>query len=167
VKNIYQTCPKRLRSSPGSKIHPRSACPKALQNVQQGTPAVHDMARVLSHASKLFCAPRAAPQSTLIPGTDPARLKPTACTSPDQSHMSTAQLCTTTGRAARQPKGPHMGGSHSTRRHARSKRTASARSGHQGQPARRPSTRSPPAHSNERQLLLAVVGLKSTAPGRS
>ena len=151
-------------------MHPRSAHAKAVPNVRQQHPAVRDMARALSRASKLLCAPRAAAHSTLIPGTDPARLKPTACASPRPNCLPTATIAHKTRRAASQPIGPHRAGATSpSTTCARSARFYPARVVRDGSCA----ARRVDHHQDVRSLsnacpkALVVLGLRSTAPGQS
>ena len=122
-ETVHQTCPKHLRSLPGSKVHPRSARAKAVQNVRRGHPWWPDMTRAFSRASKLFRTIRAASQSIPIPGRDTTRLKPTACASLRPNHVPTAAVCASNkeGREAAQ-RAAHNG-SHIPRDHVRSLRT--------------------------------------------
>ena len=102
--------PKRPRSSPGSKVHQRSARARLFTNVHPAHPWWHDMTRTLAHVCELSSASKAASRSTLSPVTDPACLQLTESMSPScirsqpppnvrttakdrKAHKSAAHLC--------------------------------------------------------------------------
>ena len=88
--------PKRLRSASRSKVHPRFARTKPVQDVQLYTSmhrAVAHGTHALQHACKLPSASKAGSQSTLNPGTDHTRLRHKACTSSSPSSHSSLRSC--------------------------------------------------------------------------
>ena len=160
TQNMCLGCPKRPRSSRNSKVDRRSARTKAVQNVRSARPPWHVVARALTRACKLSSTSQSAGESTLNPGTDPAPLQPTAYTCPRPNYVPTAQMCASNNTATWQHKIGAHSCSHCPGRHARSKRTDSARLGRQGQPSRCLPTRSPPGSPRPLER-------SPTAPGSS
>ena len=77
-------------------MHPRSVRAKAVQKVHIDASRWRGMTHDLARACELSSASKAAARSTLNPDTDPARLRPTACTSLSwhpvpQQHQKCAQ----------------------------------------------------------------------------
>ena len=116
--------------------------------------------RALTRACKLSSTSQSAGESTLNPGTDPAPLQPEAYTCPRPNYAPTAQMCASNNTATWQHKIGAHSCSHCPGRHARSKRTDSARLGRQGQPSRCLPTRSPPGSPRPLER-------SPTAPGSS
>ena len=156
--------PKRPRSPPGSKVHPRSARARLFRNVHPAHPRWHDMARTLAHVCELSSASKAASRPTLDPVTDPACLQHTESMSPRcirsqpppnvrtttkdrEAHTSAAHLC-----------------SHCPWRAQRSQRTAIVRPGRPRQLASAPSTGSPAG--SPRQLKRSWAAPGGSRPSR-
>ena len=169
-KNIHQTLPKRQRSSPGSKVHPRSAPAKAVPNVHIDASRHHDGTHALTLACKLSSASKAPVQSSLTQRTAPEWYSPMACASPSCIALPTPSAAHSTRVHARQPKSPRKatpaapgitcarsashrsvrtvwGGSRGARRHDRYQDLRGL--------------------SNARRQHLVVLGLMSRSPSRS
>mmetsp|Transcript_73540 Transcript_73540/g.221007 ORF Transcript_73540/g.221007 Transcript_73540/m.221007 type:complete len:163 (-) Transcript_73540:168-656(-) len=129
-----------------------------------------DATHALARANELSSTFKAAARSTLSPDTDPARLRPTACASPRPNHIQTAQNVHQTTRAARKAKRPHMAAATApgtTRARNTSSRAAQAVQDGSCAARRLDHHQDVCGLSSACPLLLVVLGLRSTAPGRS
>ena len=150
--------PKRPRSLPDSTLDPGHASHKPVQKVRTPHPRWHNVTRDLMHACKLSSMCRAAAQSTRTPGTEPARLGPTACTFAILMALPTAST-------AHWTESVHMTAQNAAQcynccpmRDVRSKRTTPAHSCHPGRLTRRSSTQLPPVPTQPLERPLTVPG---------
>lgn len=139
-KNTCQTLPKRPRSAPGSKVHPRSARAKAVSNVHIDASRYHDGRHALTLACKLSSASKAPVQSSLTQRTAPERYSHVACASPSCSALPTPSTAHSTSGAREAAQSTSQGNTCCPWHHMRSTRIAPVHSGRVGRLARRSST---------------------------